>query len=74
MLGNSITSLDPDDLDTASQSGIEDYTCCICQLIPDPQTAIEEENCGHIFCESCINQWQKKMTLVHFVKIRYQNV
>ena len=68
MLGNSITSLDPDDLDTASQSGIEDYTCCICQLIPDPQTAIEEENCGHIFCESCINQWQKKNDSCPFCK------
>ena len=39
------TSLDPDFLDEQSKTNIEDYTCCICQLIPDPETSIEEENC-----------------------------
>ena len=70
MLSNSITSLDPDDLDEASQTNIEDYTCCICQLIPDPQTAIEEENCGHIFCDTCLNNWLKKSESCPFCKMK----
>ena len=37
-------TIDPDYLDTSSQTGIEDYICCICQLIPYPETALEEEN------------------------------
>ena len=53
------TSLDPDYLDESNKNNIDDYTCCICQLIPNPQTAIEDENCGHLFCENCINQWLK---------------
>ena len=48
------TSLDPDFLDEQSKTNIEDYTCCICQLIPNPETSVEEENCGHIFCLGCI--------------------
>ena len=53
------TSLDPDYLDESNKNNIEDYTCCICQLIPNPQTAIEDENCGHLFCDNCINEWLK---------------
>ena len=32
-------SIDLDFLDTQSKLGIEDYICCICQLIPHPDTA-----------------------------------
>ena len=52
-------SIDPDFLEESSQTNIEDYTCCICQLIPNPELAIEEENCGHIFCSQCLSDWQK---------------
>ena len=62
------TSIDPDFLETASQTGIEDYVCCICQLIPYPETALEEENCGHLFCSECINGWIKKSNLCPFCK------
>ena len=67
MLGSS-TSIDPDDLDESSQTDIEDYICCICQLIPNPQTALEEENCGHIFCDICIKKWMEKNDLCPFCK------
>ena len=36
--------LDPDFLDESCKSNIEDYICCICQFIPNPETALEEEN------------------------------
>ena len=36
------TSLDPDDLEESSKTNIEDFICCICQLIPNPETALEE--------------------------------
>ena len=52
------TSLDPDLLDESNQN-IDEYLCCICQTIPNPETAIEEENCGHLFCNNCINEWSK---------------
>ena len=64
------TSLDPDFLDEQSKTNIEDYTCCICQLIPDPETSIEEENCGHIFCFLCINQWLNKSEECPFCKMK----
>ena len=44
-------SIDPDYLDEKNKENIEDYICCICQFLPNPETAIEEENCGHIFCQ-----------------------
>ena len=62
------SSIDPDFLETPSQTGIEDYVCCICQLIPYPETALEEENCGHLFCNACINGWIKKSNLCPFCK------
>ena len=65
-------SIDPDFLEESSQTNIEDYTCCICQLIPNPELAIEEENCGHIFCAQCLSVWQKKIMYVLFVKWKYQ--
>ena len=52
-------SIDPDILVESSQKYIDDYSCCICQLIPNPQTAIEDENCGHLFCSLCIDEWLK---------------
>eukprot|EP00833_Pecoramyces_ruminatium_P003638 jgi/Orpsp1_1/1177670/evm.model.c7180000062374.2 len=54
------TSLDPEFLVESSKNEIEDYICCICQLIPNPQTCIEEKNCGHLFCSSCLNSWLQK--------------
>ena len=54
------TSLPPS-LFTSYES-IEDYLCVICSNFPNPHTAIEEPNCGHLFCDTCINSWyfQKK--------------
>jgi len=60
--------LDPDFLDESSKTNIEDYICCICQAIPNPKTALEEENCGHLFCENCINKWLKKSKECPFCK------
>ena len=56
------TSIDPEILDESNQINVEDYICCICQLIPNPQTALEDENCGHLFCDSCLDQWLKAKT------------
>ena len=64
-------SLDPDFIDKSSKNDIEDYICCICQLIPNPQICLEEENCGHLFCYSCMNDWLKKVKIVHFAKVQY---
>ena len=64
------TSLDPDFLDEQSKTNIEDYTCCICQLIPNPETSVEEENCGHIFCFICLNQWLQKSQECPFCKMK----
>ena len=63
------TSLDPDFLEKSSQMGIEDYICCICQLIPNPETALEEENCGHLFCNTCLLDWLKKSVICPFCKM-----
>ena len=60
--------LDPDFLDESSKSNIEDYICCICQFIPNPETALEEENCGHLFCEKCISKWLVKSQKCPFCK------
>ena len=62
------TSLDPDFLDESSKTNIEDYICCICQSIPNPHTCLEEENCGHFFCQNCINNWLKKNNSCPFCK------
>ena len=61
-------SLDPDFIDKSSKNDIEDYICCICQLIPNPQICLEEENCGHLFCYSCMNDWLKKSKNCPFCK------
>ena len=64
------TSLDPDDLEESSKTNIEDYICCICQLIPNPENALEEENCGHLFCDHCLNQWLTKSQDCPFCKMK----
>ena len=61
-------NLDPDFLNESSRINIEDYICCICQYIPNPETAIEEENCGHLFCKICLNQWLDKSKECPFCK------
>jgi hypothetical protein len=61
-------SLDPDFLADKNQADIEDYICCICQAIPNPESAVEEENCGHIFCSDCLNNWKKKSNNCPFCK------
>jgi hypothetical protein len=61
-------SIDPDYLDEKNKENIEDYICCICQFLQNPETAIEEENCGHIFCQICIDNWLKKNNLCPFCK------
>ena len=63
-------ALDPDFLDEISKTNIEDYICCICQLMPNPESAIEEENCRHIFF-SCLSDWKKNNTYP-FCKTKYQ--
>ena len=46
-----------------SQNEIEDFICSICQYVPNPNTALEESKCGHIFCAKCLNSWmQNKYT------------
>ena len=62
-------ALDPDFLDEISKTNIEDYTCCICRLIPNPESAIEEENCGHIFCSLCLSDWQTRNNTCPFCKM-----
>ena len=63
-----LSSLDPDYLEIESQKNIEDYLCCICQLIPNYQSAVEEKNCGHIFCNDCITKWEQKNNQCPFCK------
>ena len=62
------TYLDPDYLEESSKTNIEDYICCICDSIPNPETALEEENCGHLFCQNCLNNWLKKSKNCPFCK------
>ncbi len=52
--------LDPDYLYEQNHENFEDYICCICQYIPYPENAVEEENCGHIFCQYCLKRWMRK--------------
>lgn len=42
------------------QSEIEDFICSICQCVPNPNTALEESKCGHIFCSKCLRSWMEK--------------
>lgn len=62
------SSLDPDYLAEENTKGIEDYTCCICQLIPHYNSALEEINCGHLFCSACITKWMEKEKKCPFCK------
>ena len=65
---NEFSALDPDYLDDESQKNIEDYLCCICQLVPNYHKALEEVNCGHIFCSDCILNWKEKSNKCPFCK------
>jgi hypothetical protein len=51
---------DPDNFDDSNKINIEDFTCSICTFIPNPNCAIEEQNCSHLFCKKCIEDWLKK--------------
>lgn len=64
------SSLDQDYLDEESKKNIEDYICCICQLIPNYNSALEEINCGHLFCSDCISKWLKKDNKCPFCKAK----
>ena len=62
------SSLDPDYLYSESQKDIEDYLCCICQLIPNYHSVLEEKECGHLFCSDCMSNWLKKSDKCPFCK------
>lgn len=62
------SGLDPDFVDEESRKNIEDYLCCVCQLIPNYYSALEEVNCGHLFCSSCLTQWMQKSKKCPFCK------
>ena len=68
---NEFSALDQDYLDDESQKNIEDYICCICQLIPNYHTAVEEKNCGHLFCLDCLTKWKKKNSQCPFCKSNF---
>ena len=53
------TTFDPDVIES-NVLNIDDFICSICTLLPNPDIAIEEENCSHIFCKKCIENWMKK--------------
>ena len=61
-------ALNPLILDKSNQEGIESYICNICHKIPSPETALEEENCSHLFCETCMNNWIKNNNTCPFCK------
>ena len=47
--------VDQDYLNEKNKENIDDYICCIYQFLLNPEAAIVEENCGHIFCQICID-------------------
>ena len=57
---DSNSSINPLYFEQQSQIGIKDYICCFCHLVPNPETAIEDENCGQLFCDICIKIWKSK--------------
>jgi len=38
----------------------QNLLCTICQCVPDPRLAMEHQNCGKLFCKSCIETWMTK--------------
>jgi len=60
MIENTHTpTFDPEVIES-NKLNIEDFICSICTLLPNPNLSIEEENCGHLFCKKCIDDWMKK--------------
>lgn len=37
----------------------EQFICEICLNVPNPVNAVQENNCGKIFCENCLEGWEK---------------
>ena len=63
-------SIDPSLFET--QKDLEHFTCTLCTLIPNPSVAIEESECGHIFCPDCLDKWKSKHSNCPFC--RHENV
>ena len=61
-------SISPDILDSESQKNIDKYLCPVCQLIPYFQGAMEETNCGHFFCATCMVVCEQKGNKCPFCK------
>lgn len=61
-------SLEPNMFET--QKEIEYLTCTICTLIPHPSIAMEEPECGHIFCSTCIMKWEAQNSNCPFCRAR----
>jgi len=38
------------------QSNVDTFLCTICHFVPHPDIAFELIQCGHIFCEECLNR------------------
>ena len=66
------TSIDPDILDDSSQINVEDYICCICQLIPNPQTALKMKIVVIYFVIHVWINGLKQKLLVQYVKIKFR--
>lgn len=74
-------SLDPNIF--VVQNLLENLTCTICNLIPNPSIAIEEPDCGHLFCPKCIFKWKAQHQTCPFCRsnnisknlrdVRFQN-
>ena len=56
-MNDKTTTFDPDALESNALN-IDDFICSICTLLPNPNLAIEDENCSHIFCKKCIENVQ----------------
>jgi len=42
--------------DFKDQNSIHNFVCTICCSVPHPDIAFELTECGHIFCEECLNR------------------
>jgi len=41
------------------QNNVHSFLCTICYSVPHPDIAFELRECGHIFCEGCLNELRK---------------